>query len=76
VRKGDRLWGHEFHRSTLTHVAEQPLFQLQGYDSSIPLKAEGWSRYQVHASYTHLHFGAQTYLLKRFLERCAQFSDR
>ncbi len=76
VRKGDRLWGHEFHRSTLTHVAEQPLFQLQGYDSSIPLKAEGWSRYQVHASYTHLHFGAQTYLLKRFLERCAQFSGR
>jgi cobyrinic acid a,c-diamide synthase len=76
VRKGDRLWGHEFHRSTLTHAPEQPLFQLQGYDSSIPLKAEGWSRYQVHASYTHLHFGAQTYLLTRFLERCAQFSDR
>jgi cobyrinic acid a,c-diamide synthase len=76
VQKGDRIWGHEFHRSTLTHTAEQPLFQLQGYDSSLPLKAEGWSRYQVHASYTHLHFGTQSYLLQRFLERCAQFSDR
>jgi cobyrinic acid a,c-diamide synthase len=70
VRKGERLWVHEFHRSTLTHEAEQPLFQLQGYDSSIPLRAEGWSRYQVHASYTHLHFGTQTHLLKRFLEQC------
>jgi cobyrinic acid a,c-diamide synthase len=76
VQKGDRLWGHEFHRSTLTHKAEQPLFQLQGYDSSLSLEAEGWSRYQVHASYTHLHFGTQTYLLKRFLERCAQFPNR
>jgi cobyrinic acid a,c-diamide synthase len=74
VQKGDRLWGHEFHRSILTYEAEQPLFQLQGYDSSIPLRAEGWSRYQVHASYTHLHFGTQTYLLRRFLEHCVQFS--
>jgi cobyrinic acid a,c-diamide synthase len=74
VRKGDRLWGHEFHRSVLTDEAEQPLFQLQGYDSSLPLRAEGWSRYQVHASYTHLHFGTQTSLLRRFLEHCAQFS--
>jgi cobyrinic acid a,c-diamide synthase len=74
VQKGDRLWGHEFHRSTLTYEAEQPLFQLQGYDSSLPLRAEGWSRYQVHASYTHLHFGAQTRLLKRFLKHCAQFA--
>jgi cobyrinic acid a,c-diamide synthase len=73
VRQGDRIWGHEFHRSTLADEAEQPLFQLQGYDSSIPLRAEGWRRYQVHASYTHLHFGAQPQLPKRFLAHCSQF---
>jgi cobyrinic acid a,c-diamide synthase len=67
---GDRLWGHEFHRSTLTQESPQPLFHLQGYNSQIALKSEGWQRYQVHASYTHLHFGARPELVKRFLGHC------
>jgi cobyrinic acid a,c-diamide synthase len=70
---GDRAWGHEFHRSTLTHESDQPLFQLQGYHSSISLRSEGWQCYQVHASYTHLHFGAQPQFLTRFLYHCSQF---
>jgi cobyrinic acid a,c-diamide synthase len=74
VEKGDRLWGHEFHRSTLADAPAQPLYQLQGYDSHLPLKSEGWQRYQVHASYTHLHFGAQPEFLTRFLQHCAQFT--
>ena len=74
MNKGDRAWGHEFHRSTLTHESDQPLFNLKGYHSSIPLKSEGWQCYQLHASYTHLHFGAQPEFLKRFLQQCSQFS--
>lgn len=74
VSKGDRVWGHEFHRSTLIHDPDSPLFSLQGYHSTLPLKSEGWRRYQVHASYTHLHFGAQPELPLRFLQHCAQFS--
>ncbi|MCY7276188.1 MAG: cobyrinate a,c-diamide synthase [Phormidesmis sp. CAN_BIN44] len=70
---GDRAWGHEFHRSTLTHESDQPLFQLQGYHSNIPLRSEGWQCHQVHASYTHLHFGAQPQFLTRFLYHCSQF---
>lgn len=70
VERGDRLWGHEFHRSTLAQESPQPLFNLQGYNSQIALKSEGWHRYQVHASYTHLHFGARPELLTRFLEHC------
>ena len=73
MQVGEQTWGHEFHRSTLTQESEQPLFQLQGYRSSISLKSEGWRRYQVHASYTHLHFGTQPQLLMRFLNRCARF---
>jgi cobyrinic acid a,c-diamide synthase len=73
MQVGERVWGHEFHRSTLTHEAKRPLFQLQGYDSDLPLRAEGWSRDGVHASYTHLHFGTQPQLLARFLEHCARF---
>lgn len=71
VQQGDRLWGHEFHRSTLKDEASQPLYDLQGYDSALPLKSEGWRAYQVHASYTHLHFGAQPQVVQRFLQHCA-----
>ncbi len=69
VNKGDRVWGHEFHRSSLTEISDHPLYSLQGYDSHLQYPPEGWQRYQVHASYTHLHFGAQTHLLKKFLDR-------
>ncbi len=71
VKKGDRIWGHEFHRSSLTEISDRPLYSLQGYDSHLQYPAEGWQEYQVHASYTHLHFGAQTHLLERFLARCS-----
>ena len=74
VEVGDRLWGHEFHRSALTQESPQPLFNLQGYNSQIALKSEGWQRYQVHASYTHLHFGARPELLMRFLGHCGSDS--
>jgi cobyrinic acid a,c-diamide synthase len=73
AKKGDRLWGHEFHRSTLTQESPQPLLSLQGYQSQIALKSEGWQHHQVHASYTHLHFGARPELLMRFLEKCKEF---
>ena len=70
VNKGDLVWGHEFHRSSLESISDRPLYSLQGYDSHLQYPAEGWQKYQVHASYTHLHFGAQTHLLQRFLATC------
>ncbi len=70
VAKGDRVWGHEFHRSSLTELSDRPLYALQGYDSALQYPSEGWQSHQVHASYTHVHFGAQTYLLERFLTKC------
>jgi cobyrinic acid a,c-diamide synthase len=70
MQKGDRVWGHEFHRSTLTEICDRPLYSLQGYDSHLLYPSEGWQKHQVHAAYTHLHFGAQTHLLDRFLSRC------
>jgi len=76
VTVGDRLWGHEFHRSSLTHSPAQPLLALQGYDSNRQFPSEGWQRYQVHAAYTHLHFGTQPHLAERFLHHCAAWGDR
>jgi len=70
VNQGDRVWGHEFHRSSLTEISDRPLYSLQGYESHLQYPSEGWQKYQVHASYTHLHFGAQINLLQRFLSTC------
>jgi cobyrinic acid a,c-diamide synthase len=69
VNKGDRVLGHEFHRSSLTELCDRPLYSLQGYDSHLQYPCEGWQKDRVHASYMHLHFGAQIYLLDRFLTK-------
>ncbi|PSB52697.1 cobyrinate a,c-diamide synthase, partial [Chamaesiphon polymorphus CCALA 037] len=70
---GDRVWGHEFHRSTLTDLPPYPLCDLQGYESNLVFAAEGWSRYQVQAAYTHLHFGSHPNIGDRFLNCCRRF---
>jgi cobyrinic acid a,c-diamide synthase len=75
ICKGEQVWGHEFHRSVLSHQSEHPLFHLQGYDSHIASRVEGWQRYRIHASYTHLHFGAQLTYLQRFLHHCNQYRN-
>ena len=72
---GDRIWGHEFHRSTLTDAPIKPLFDLQGYQSSLIFSPEGWYMYQVQAAYTHLHFGARSDLPKKFIHRCNKFLE-
>ncbi len=70
---GDRVWGHEFHRSTLTDLPPQPLCTLGGYESNLIFSPEGWSKQQVQAAYTHLHFGARPDLPNRFIDRCRKF---
>jgi cobyrinic acid a,c-diamide synthase len=73
LKSGDRLWGHEFHRSTLSDLSAQPLYDLQGYESNSIFAPEGWSASNVQAAYTHLHFGARPDLPARFIERCHEF---
>ncbi len=72
VQVGDRIWGHEFHRSSLVDPPDVPLLSLQGYDSRLELPPEGWHCHRVHAAYTHVHFGAQPHLAQRFVEQCAR----
>ena len=74
VAEGAELWGHEFHRSSLSQVAEPPLFELSGYDAQFPPYREGWRYQNLHASYLHLHFGAQPDLLRRFLRAASGFA--
>lgn len=81
LAKNAVVWGHEFHRSSLSisSVPENclfPLFQAQNYDRQSPLVTEGWRSPTLHASYIHLHFGSNLELPQRFLHYCCswQFS--
>ena len=56
LRRGEQLWGHEFHRWQLQGdgATAAPLWQLEGW--GCPARPEGWSRARVHASWLHLHW--------------------
>lgn len=74
IRSGDHFWGHEFHRSQITPVSDSPLLILQGLSKNAPLSAEGWSLYNLHGSYLHVHFGGYPAFGQRFLDSCLAFS--
>ncbi|NEO61654.1 MAG: cobyrinate a,c-diamide synthase [Moorea sp. SIO4G2] len=70
---GATVWGHEFHRSHLTVMPSNPLFELRGYNQR-KVGVEGWQVYQLHASYVHLHWGSCLEVPVRFLQCCQQFT--
>jgi len=72
---GATVWGHEFHRSTLSKAPETPLFEVRGYNSQSLPTQEGWQLQQVHASYLHLHFALSPQIPSRFLQHCSHFFD-
>ena len=70
------FWGHEFHRSKLTAIASQPLWQIKSYSPHSKKVAEGWQIGNVSASYIHLHFGESQNLLKNWLNCCRDFKNQ
>jgi len=70
VTSGQRLCGHEFHRSSLTLEPEDPLFEIQN-QRKLARSGEGWHQPHLHASYIHLHWGNTPELPMRFLKICA-----
>lgn len=72
---GSVVWGHEFHRSYLSKMPTQPLFQVRGYDELSLTILEGWRSHNIHASYIHLHFGEQSHIPERFLQHCLRFRE-
>ncbi len=72
LRIGDRLRGHEFHRSEIIHPPIDPLYhlkRLEQSDSEAPV-LEGWGSGSFQASYLHLHWGATPKFPKRWLSEC------
>jgi cobyrinic acid a,c-diamide synthase len=73
VRAQEILWGHEFHRSELTCLPQQPLFELAQSNENCK-SVEGWQTKSLHASYLHLHFGEYQIIPHNFLNNCLAFS--
>ncbi len=73
VTSGSVVWGHEFHRSSLSVEPPEPLFRARGYDALSPVAAEGWRSSSLHASYIHTHFGDNLNLPRRFIDCCNSF---
>ncbi|OKH31794.1 cobyrinic acid a,c-diamide synthase [[Phormidium ambiguum] IAM M-71] len=63
------VWGHEFHRSSLSKTPTKPLFKIKGFSANL-VNEEGWNLYNIHASYIHLHFGDRPEIPTRFLQQC------
>jgi cobyrinic acid a,c-diamide synthase len=63
VEAGDRLRGHEFHRSRSTPTSPSPI-----YSWGSPPHPEGWAGQRLHASYLHLHWGSRPDLAVRLLQ--------
>ncbi|NET81463.1 MAG: cobyrinate a,c-diamide synthase [Moorea sp. SIO1F2] len=72
---GATVWGHEFHRSHLTVMPSNPLFELRGYNQR-KVGVEGWQVYQLHASYVHLHWGSCLEVPVRFLQCCQMWCKK
>ncbi len=73
VEQGQQVWGHEFHRSTLT---QSPLQALWHTDSLGNISTtEGWALPNLHASYLHLHWGNTPEIPHQFLQKSAAYSS-
>ena len=65
--------GHEFHHSKQLIDSQSPQWQLRGVHQSSITTVEGWNIKQVHASYLHLHWGANQSIPRRFIEYCRNY---
>ena len=55
VRRGEQVWGHEFHRWQLQPTrGHGGLWELEGWGCGA--RTEGWTTPTVHASWLHLHW--------------------
>ncbi|MED4584721.1 cobyrinate a,c-diamide synthase [Brevibacillus choshinensis] len=66
--------GHEFHYSTYATDAELPhAYETKGLRGTKP---EGYASENLVAGYTHLHFGSNPELVKRWIQRCVEVGAR
>lgn len=74
VEQGQQVWGHEFHRSTLTQSPTQSLWHTESLGQIST--SEGWALPNLHASYIHLHWGNTRSIPQQFLQKSAAYKSR
>ncbi len=73
---GERVVGHEFHRTTVKFTDDHVpawVFRRDGPGSAAPVR-DGAIRAGVHASYLHTHPAARPGSIARFVDRAASFA--
>jgi cobyrinic acid a,c-diamide synthase len=71
--ENEQAKGHEFHYSTFTPTGEIPYaYETKGLRGTKP---EGYAQGNLVAGYTHLHFGSNPELAKRWIERCLEVKN-
>jgi cobyrinic acid a,c-diamide synthase len=65
-QEGDRVSGHEFHRTTVTPRARKPAWGWMG------AQPEGFVQDRVHASFLHTHPAAHPVAVARFVASCVK----
>lgn len=79
VTKGEKIIGHEFHRSYLEKTSNSdpidlPLFTTYRIDSQELIGEEGWNHPpNLLASYIHMHWGANRTIAERFLKLAVSY---
>ena len=77
ISVGGTIFGHEFHYSSLVTNTDKPLFQTYCYNSRKITGYEGLTgNFRLHASYIHLHWGANLEIPRRFLDYCYMANDK
>jgi len=68
-RAGERVTGHEFHRTVTDNSTATPAWAWQ--DNTGRAAAEGHADRRVHASYLHVHWAGHPQLAARFVAGAA-----
>lgn len=71
--EGQRVTGHEFHRTALEPAAGEPAAWRWALDG-VAAPPEGFVVGGVHASYLHTHPAGQPESVARFVARCSEFA--
>ena len=72
VRRGEKLWAHEFHRWQLQPSvgSSECLWQVEGW--GVASRVEGWTAPNVHASWLHLHWAGCPAIPSRLAATCGR----
>lgn len=72
TRTGEKLSGHEFHRTRCTLDASVSDHSAWSWESEGVNLSDGYADDRIHASYLHLHWAGSPQLAQRFVSACAK----